>query len=1197
MKSILHTTALLALLFTTTLCAAAGLDDAKAALRGMAGFGAGLADALVPDGNAYRAPLPGADSGAQLHLVAGPEGSWQAVLLPKAGTTLDPERLWPGMGSEVFGGARLVPQAVVVSSADAEVNAAAWPAAVQSALGESARGKVALKKGVNAFMTLAPGTGGALGQVQRAIGMTSGSIALRGSTGPELLAQLISVAAGTAAAAPAPYQLTALFPAATPSAFANLDRGAFSVTFPSTTIGIAGAGRSFTLGGQQRVSLTVMGKLIGIDNSLSLTKSGANWAIACQGAADADADLFGTAAAGLALRRFTLGGDLASNPAPGARRVAGFGMSVGAVVDVSGVGPLQGELEVELVDGKVTELALALRGLAAGGISLASLPGLQQIPGAGEFAFTQIGVGVRPGERQGFIYGDLRWARQGVQATAAVLLGQREKALFFKARGLSLRKLSAGLPAELEIVTLDNAVLALSTGALDGIAPSLLPGTVRRMIAEVGASGEGKVSFGKGVTLLTAFNPGESGKALGLTQPVVLAGSIGGVFGDDPSLALEASLGGFALPKSAQPSFIQAKSVAPRFFIVARDLRSAAAVDLGVAIDSIVTIGRDRLDLGVATYVSLGKANASVRARAQMRGEWRQPLGLQGLTLSDSAFLFAFAADGTTSLGLAAKLGIDRDIFDSQNIIGLTPIGGVRHLAISFKATTLAAETPLRLMDILARSAANGPLADAFNETDRKAMQSLANGPSLVESARKSIPLDLVKLKDAQVLLATPGVPVDPALPAIQGAGVGAAGRLLLNDREVGRAIVMVTESTGMRLAGDIADVDFGGLLSLKGAKLDVKVPPPLQGIPSFLLKGQANVLGNAQALDVELGIAKIRFMTRNDWGAMGKAEINAESLGASLLQPTDFVLSMSASADLKNGLRKQLVPALLAITDGAGGHEQAALSKAEADIKPLRENLKSVRAEASKNKRSAESGIRAAEKQVDRWDNKLDDLDDDIDDLEDKIDDGKDDPAKWDKLAGWGIELGALKTRRAGAKVAYGAAKAALRAAKDATTVVPVDLYPEVIDAQAPVTALQAEIDSLRASLAANTAVRKLAEDIRNAAKAIPVTVQELSLKDGSLAQALKGRPQRLRLKMILELPGKKPLHMDSVLRINLLNPGATDLQGVATLLRDAMRDIDRLIKAQEGADDDETAGRKRKSKRKATRPPTTMFTLPATR
>jgi hypothetical protein len=485
------------------------------------------------------------------------------------------------------------------------------------------------------------------------------------------------------------------------------------------------------------------------------------------------------------------------------------------------------------------------------------------------------------------------------------------------------------------------------------------------------------------------------------------------------------------------------------------------------------------------------------------------------------------------------------------------------------------------------RSAASGPLASALAPADQQRLAKLMAGPSLTEHASKHIPIDLVRVKDVRVFMATPGAS-DPDLPGLKGMGIGLKGTLLLDNKLAGKTDSYLTDIDGMKLAGSIADFSIPGFLSLKDASLDVKVPMPLQGLPYFKMKGQSNVLLHKGLLDIELSLAKIKFISQSDWGAFGYANIHAESYGPSLLKPTDFLLEMEGGADVKNGIRKQLIPAMLNLVQSAEAGERQALAKAETDIKPLKANLATVRTQAGKNKKSAESGITAAQKDVDRWDNKLDDIDDDIDDLEDKIDDNKDDPTKWDKVADWGIQVTALRAKRAGVKAAYVSAKAVLKAAKSATQVVPIDAYPEVIEAQAPVTALQAEIDTLKATLAANAAVHQIADALNKAAKQIPLSIEEMSFKDGSMAKALKGTPQTFRLKLLVALPGKKPLHLDTSLKVNLLNPAATDFKALARVAVDAVRDIDRLLKAQEGDDDD---GRKRKSKRAKPRPPMFMF------
>lgn len=1179
---------LLALAFSARLASAAGLEDAKAALKSMGGFAASVADTLVEDGGAFRVPLDGPDAAVQVYVVNGSDGSWQLLIQPQAGANLNAESLWPGMGSDVFGDATLSPAAVVVSSGDGDMSTGSWPAALKASMGDFGA-TVAVKKGVNGFLKVSPGSGGAFGQVKKAIGMGGGSVLVSGSMGPELLGKVISKARGKESDAAMSYEIKAVFPSATPPAFASLDKNAFFVKFPKTVLSVSGQGAAFQLSGKQAVTITVLGKSVDLDNTLSFSKNGNSYAIACDGSADADANLFGTAAFGFSVRKLTLGGDLSSSQAPGEREMKGFGASVGALVDVSGVGPLGGAFEVELINNQLTELALALSG--GSGVSLGNLPGIKEIPGANEFSFSDLALGVRPKDKQAFVYGGLDWTTKGIHAASAVLLGKKDCALFFKAQGLTLRKLSSGIPASVDVIPLDNALVAISSGTLADQSPAMLPSPVRKMMAEIGASTEGKVTFGNGLTILTAFTPGDDAKLLGIgTSPMVLAGSVGGVFNGDPSFALYADMGGFSLPPSAQPGFIKAKNVTPKFFIMARDIKSAPTVDLGVFLDTIVTIGRDQLDLGLSTYVSMGASGAGVRATGTMMGDWRNPLGLQTMTFSNAVFGFGFRADGTTTLALGGKLNIDGDIFDSQNVIGLTPVGAPLYVGIAFKANRLAAETQLKLMDIFIRSIATGPLADAFNDEDKRNLQALANGPTLVETAKKSIPIDLVMVKGAQVYLATPGTPSDPALPAIQGMGVGVVGRLIFNGKEAGSVNSYVMQSKGLRLAGDIADFSFGELLSVKGAKLDVSVPMPLQGIPSFLMKGKSKFLISENQLDIELGLSKLKFVTKNDWGAFGYANFHAESKGESLLKPTDFILEMEGGADMKKGIRQELAPALTQALGDAGEAEAKALAKAQDDLAQLKSNLAAVKAEAKKNKQSSESVINGAQRELDKWDDKWDDVDDDIDDAKDDLEDAKDDPAKWDKVPGYAADLAKLYTKKGSIKASYYVAKAALKAAKESTKVVPVDAYPEVVAAQALVTEKQSEVDTLKASTQANQVALGIAADIKKGAGKIPVSIEEVSFKNGSMARAMKGEPQRLTVKMTLSLPGKKPLKMDESLNVNLMNPTAMDLKALAVALRDAIRDIDRLIKLQEGQDDNDGKPRK-KAKRAKKHPKKGLF------
>lgn len=299
-------------------------------------------------------------------------------------------------------------------------------------------------------------------------------------------------------------------------------------------------------------------------------------------------------------------------------------------------------------------------------------------------------------------------------------------------------------------------------------------------------------------------------------------------------------------------------------------------------------------------------------------------------------------------------------------------------------------------------------------------------------------------------------------------------------------------------------------------------------------------------------------------------------------MKPKDFMLEVEATADLRNGIRRQLAPAITADLKAIGGEEEKALDAAKADLAALEKQLAAVRIEAGKNKADAESAIKAAQKAVDKWDDKLDDLDDDIDETEDDIKTAKD-KLQVDKVIDLGVKLGALHTRRAAAKTSYLAAKAVLAETKKITKAVPVDLYPEVIAVRAEVDAKRAEVETLGFAKGANDSLLKLTAAISAGANDIPLTIEEISLKDARLSSAAAGKPQVLRLKLRLVQQGRDPQFIDETLRINLLKPGEMDLLPLARTLRRAIIEADRLAKQREAEKGQEE--RKRKKPKRAKR------------
>lgn len=1148
-------------------------QSARAALAQLPGLAAFAGQSLVEEGNAVRLTIEGA-AAPQVYLLRGPNNSWHAVVMPGASNMqLSAASVWPQFGAQVFGDGVLMPQAVIVSTADAELDARNWPAAVKSSLSAFGTDAVPVKKGGNAFLKVRIGSSGPLSQVSKAIGFSNGEVPVRGTMGAELVNKLTGSAAG--GSGPTSYSLTVDFPDSTPAVFAQTG-AAFSVSFPSTSVKLEGQGSAFTLTGTQKVNLSVMNTRLALDNTLSFQKSDTTYTVACLGSVNApNDDLFATKSLGLGVTTVTLGGELSvAKPRQGKASVEGFGLTVGVLFANQG---LQGDVGVTVTGGKVTELALSVKG-NSGAVKLTSFEPFKSLPGAGEFAFSEVAVGVNPADRNGYLFGEMAW--RGVATRAAVMAGKSNGrnvlALFLKASGLKLSKLNAALAAG-DVVPLDNVVMIVSKDTLTGVSKSELPSRVRGMLDEVTGAADSKFTIHDGLTVVTSFAPsGDSGKpmqALGLgATPMVIAGNIGGIFNGDPSVGFYADLGTFAFPGNMSPGFLKLQSVTPKFFIVARDLRSAPAVDLGVELAVGVQLGPDELELALKAYGTLGAAGASINGKATMAGTWNNPLGLENMSIANTTLGFGLDANPSASVSMAVggTMSFDQRSFTLAGTLGLAtaaPFPGTpTKLGLAFAGTEMSPVTQLKIMDTFVRSAVSprrGSLAGAIPDQGLKdTLALLVKQPSLVDyAAGKGVPLELIRFTNVKGFMATPGA-TDPDLPGILGMGLGVKGTLELDKKAYAGVDSYVTASDGLQLKGNLGDFNFGNLLALKGAKVDVAVPMPPSGIPHFKINGWTKFLAYEGKLDLELSKDRAKLVCENDWGRFGKANIRAETLGESLFKPSDFVLEMEASADMKNGLRRELAPALTAAGKASQAEANDALNRARGELSKLKNTLENERRNASRGQQSAADAVNRAREEVVRAKRVVSDTDNDISSKKSAI-------RKADRdvnvvnAARFRIEIGYLYTKLEGARTGLAIAERTLAGVRRVTAAVPVELLPAVAVARAAVEAKETEIDSLEASVAAAGEIDKLGQTISQAAGLIPLTVDEMSFRNGRLSDAINGKPQLVTVKLTLTLDPKNPLVINEKLEVNLMYPARTNLADLADSVLGVVRGRRTLEKA----------------------------------
>lgn len=1134
--------------------------EALAALPGLANL---ATSTIVEEGKALKLMFQNAQP-PRVYLIQGPNDSWQAVVLPADTGELSPSALWPQFGAQVFGDGALLPQAVVVSTKDATVDLSSWPDSMKQSLG--ALRSLELKQGGNAFMRLRLGSRGALAQVSNAIGLSGGEVQVNGLVGPELVGKLterLGLPAVTASG-PSSYALGVTFPAATPAVF-RATRAQFALEFPSTRIDVSGQASAIQLSGTQTLDLYAMGKKTTLTNTLSFAKDGESYTITCNATAQAEADLFGTNALGFAARTVSVGGELSgSAPKQGKASVDGMGLTFG----VGFTNGMQGDFAAALAGGKVTELSVSLR--MAQPMKLNAFAPFAQLPGAQDFSFREVALGVNPVDRLGYVFGEMEWrsinARAAVMAGSATVNGRKTPvtALFFKAQGLTLTKLSPQIPAAVDVIPLNNVLLVVSRNRLENLSTGQLPSRIKAMVEEVSGATDSKFTFADGLTLITSYAPDPSMKqplsVLGLgDSPMTVAGQVGGVFSGDPSFGLYADLGTFKLPESSRPGFLTVKNVSPKFFILSRDLKTAPALDLGLELAVGMKVGGDELTMALQAFATFGKAGAGVTAKGTMAGTWNNPLGLQNMAIANT--VVGFGLDGnptaTVTMTLGGTMRFDNLTYTTGGILGIAtaaPFPGTpTKVGLTFEGNELTALTELKLMDTFVRSAATGPLANSITDPALKsALTALSRSTPLAEHANNAIPLDLVKLKDVHVFMATPGA-TDPSLPGIVGMGIGAKGKLTFGSFEAGTVESYVTAEQGMKLDGKLNDFSFGPMLALKDARLKIDVPLP-PALPSFKMKGSTTVLLATGSLDVEVSKTKLKFVSVNNWGAFGRAELRAESMGRSLFQPTDFVLEMDASADLKNGLRKQLVPALTAAAEASNGEADKGIAQAERELRDLQAATTRERATASKSQESASKALEDAAAKVKKAKGVVKDTKEDIASKKRAIKKA-DEELKVDKCATLRVELGYLYVKLESTKAGLRIARETLEALDDVTAEVPVDLMPNVVAALAAEAAKRGEIDSLKTAKEASGDLKSLASALKSAAGVVPITIEEFSLRDGRLSTAMKGQPQKFHIKVAVSIDPKNPFLVDQDVEVNLLNPTNVDLRPVADAIGDVFQ------------------------------------------
>jgi hypothetical protein len=655
-----------------------------------------------------------------------------------------------------------------------------------------------------------------------------------------------------------------------------------------------------------------------------------------------------------------------------------------------------------------------------GHLPLSVVPGLGALPGMSGLTV------VDPEVSRTHVSGEIDFRK--VTIRAAVFKDADDWNLLFENSHFRLDQLLPGLAAgHLKALSFPKTALLVSHKGFARKA-SELPPAITAILVDLGLKSDDTVSAMAGVNLVTTLDPhtltGPLRTAmdrLGVQQPVVLAGAIGGLFGGTPSLSLEA-----ILPKVPVPpmKFLKLHGKADLKLLLAL---TPSSLSVGIGTDAGLRVGHDDLIFDAAFNLVIEPTDVIVDITGKLRGDWHQPLGIKGLVLEGVFLAAGLDVTGAAKLTLGGKtlIGDDEIVVEAGTSLQLEAAGIPTGLGLVGQAAHLG------LGDLVA------------------AAEQLAHGAGAARHSSAGAPKEMASFKDVTVAFVTPGVVLDPTLlrgsnVTLPSEGIALGGTLLLGGKPIA-TVGGYAAPTGIKIGGSISPFDVGPMHLYKAA---VDFQTAVGAKPHFLLKGHAKLLSADVELDVTLDEGGFAFTTKDKFGDGVEVELAARSTNGFSLKNNDFSVHAELTADvgrhIVDALRRAL-DALVKDLEADDKAEKAKLAEANKTVKDREQALAATRARVQRERSTAVHDVDAVRK-------KLRDLDHQLDDLPKQIARARKDAAaavrnlRFARAAELRVQAAAWEVELAGARAAHKATDALLKAIESGVADIPVDADPRVL-------------------------------------------------------------------------------------------------------------------------------------------------------
>lgn len=744
-----------------------------------------------------------------------------------------------------------------------------------------------------------------------------------------------------------------------------------------------------------------------------------------------------------------------------------------------------------------------------GPLKLSDLPGLKAVPGADSFTFTD------PTVSRDAVFAKTTFKGETVDALAFKDSGGAWNIGLRLEKALNLGDLVGHRQGLLKEVSLPRLRLLVAGKGFSASFEDLPPAAARFFARPDGTPASGPVTVAPGINLRANFDPSASAAlkkpmtALGLTGTLSIAGTVEGVFGGEPAVDLSV-----ALPAGHATAFKFLKPHAgstSKFFM----RLSKAEEDLGVA--SVVELpggkGNPPLLLEFDFGLKAKETEVEVAASGGLKGDWRNALGIPGLTL-ENPYL---------SVGVNETGGFDT-LIDAWFLFGGEKVRVSADLVIEpealFVPEAVALAGKINKIDFGQLTSHAGALTQA------------KHGKGLSGGGFHGLPAELT---DVAFAVMTPGASLPPDLAdelKMTGSGIALKGKLWVAKKQVADASGYVSD-LGIGLAGDVTPFSVGPV-TLKDAVLDVQAKTDAP--PSLLMKGDIELFkGERARYDFEVMPDRFKLAVDTKFGGLFDLSIDAETTqGLAFTPSNDLDFDAALSADYVKSFQQLAKGAVDGLKKGAKdvSAAQASVSSAQQKVDGLNAKIADAKARAKKAFDDASRGLDSAQDKVDSLKREIDDKNDKIHDLShDREKDLK--KLKLADAAKKEGQIAALTTEVGGLYAAYGTAKGALEAAQKSVKGLPAGASPEVLALEGQLATETAGLSVAQGVLAAAKAAD---QGLEAAAKAVAEGSQQFSIEQVSVSGSVDGlvsagtRGKRPVLKATCKVAGQRHVYTADV-------------------------------------------------------------------